>query len=48
MSSLNKNSVSKTYNEDFLRPIYRDYKVTLLDKNKSETEAKYGITSEEE
>lgn len=48
VSSLNKNSVSKIYNEDFLRPIYRDYKVTLLDKNKSETEAKYGITSEEE
>lgn len=48
VSSSAKTAVNKTYNEDFLKSVYKDYKVTLLNKNENETEAKYGISSEEE
>lgn len=48
VSSASKNAVNKTYNEEFLKSIYKDYEVTLVEKSDNENEAKYSISSKEE
>ena len=46
ISSVNKKAVNEMYGADFLKGIYKGYKVNRIDQN--DNEAKYEITIEEE